>query len=105
MRNRKKPAKAASPAHTAPIVMRLYVAGEAVNSRLARSNLATICKESLLGKFELEVVDVLEEPRRALADGILVTPSLAKVAPRPAATIVGNLSDRSSVIRALGLRK
>jgi hypothetical protein len=46
---------------------------------------------------------VLEYPQRALADGILVTPSLAKLSPRPATKIVGNLSDKSSVMHALGI--
>jgi len=58
----------------------------------------------LQDNFKLEIVDVLEQPLRALADGILVTPSLAKLSPSPAANIVGNLSDKSGVMRALGIR-
>jgi circadian clock protein KaiB len=46
---------------------------------------------------------VLEYPLRALADGVVVTPSLAKLHPLPAATVVGNLSDRAGVLRALGI--
>jgi circadian clock protein KaiB len=52
----------------------------------------------------MEVVDVLEHPRRALADGVLVTPTLAKLSPRPAASVVGNLNDRSKVLLALGVK-
>jgi len=83
--------------------LRLYVAGGAPNSVRAIANLAAICKEHLQSRFTLEIVDVLQFPLRALADGILVTPSLAKLSPAPAAKIVGNLSDRSNVLQALGI--
>lgn len=86
------------------VVMRLYVANNAPNSALAVANLAAICKEYLGDRFKLEIIDVLEHPLRALADGILVTPSLAKILPLPAAKIVGNLDEKSSVLRALGLK-
>ena len=83
--------------------MRLYVAGGAPNSVRAIANLAAIGKEHLRFTFKLEIIDVLEFPLRALADGIQVTPSLAKVSPSPAVRIVGNLSDRSNVLHALGI--
>ncbi len=92
-------------ARSKTLVLRLYIARDAPNSARAVANLAEICKEYLHGRFKLEIIDVLESPLRALADGILVTPSLAKISPSPAARIVGNLSDRSSVIHALGIRK
>ena len=87
-----------------PVVMRLYISENAPNSVRAIANLAAICKEHLKDRFKLEIIDVLENPLRALADGILVTPSLTKVSPSPAAKIVGNLSDISSVLQALGIR-
>jgi len=85
--------------------MRLYIANNAPNSLRAVANLAAICKEYLKDNFELEIIDVLETPLRALADGILVTPSLAKMFPLPAVKIVGNLSDKSSVLHALGIKE
>jgi circadian clock protein KaiB len=85
------------------LVLRLYVADRAPNSALAIANLAVICKEHLAGRFELEIIDVLEQPLSALADGILITPSLAKLSPAPATTIVGNLSDTAGVLQALGI--
>lgn len=88
---------------TTVVVLRLYVADSAPNSARAIANLAAICKEYLGDQFELEIIDVLEEPQRALADGIIVTPSLTKISPSPLARIVGNLSDTSSVLHALGL--
>jgi circadian clock protein KaiB len=104
MRRKKKSGKSSAPAVTTAIDMRLYVANSAPNSLLAIANLAAICKEFLSDNFKLEIVDVLAEPLRALADGILVTPSLAKLSPSPTANIVGNLSDKGSVMRALGIR-
>jgi circadian clock protein KaiB len=88
---------------TTIVVLRLYVADSAPNSARAIANLAAICKEYLGDQFELEIIDVLEQPQRALADGIIVTPSLTKVSPSPLAMVVGNLSDTGSVLHALGL--
>ena len=91
------------PAGPPALVMRLYVSSGA-NSVQAVANLAAICDEYLKDAFKLEVIDVLENPLRALTDGIVVTPSLAKISPSPAARIVGNLSDKSGVLQALGIK-
>lgn len=81
----------------------LYVAGQAPNSQLAVGNLTALCQEFLPGRYQIEIVDVLTSPQRALAGGIMVTPSLALLGPGPALRIVGNLNDRGSVLHALGL--
>jgi circadian clock protein KaiB len=91
------------PKVTTAVVLRLYIADSAPNSVRAIANLAAICKAHFGDKFELEIIDVLEYPQRALADGILVTPSLTKISPSPSAKIVGNLSDTGSVLHALGI--
>jgi circadian clock protein KaiB len=105
MRPRKKSKSGgAGTAVTTVVVMRRYVADGAPNSIKAIANIEAICKEHLPDGYKLEIIDVLEFPQRALADGIVVTPSLTKISPSPAAKIVGNLSDRSSVLYALGLR-
>jgi circadian clock protein KaiB len=83
---------------------RLYVAGDAQNSAQAVANLAAICREHLPDLHEVEVVDVFRQPERALADGIFMTPTLVKLAPSPARTIVGTLSQTQPVLRALGLQ-
>lgn len=88
---------------TTMITMRLYVAGGAPNSVQAIANLEAICREHLKEGYKLEIVDVVEQPLRALADGVVVTPSLTKLSPSPAANVVGNLSDSSSLLRALGI--
>ena len=105
MRRKKTKRGASGKAVTTVVVMRLYIANNAPNSRRAVANLAAICKEHLEDNFKLEIVDVLEYPLRALDDGILVTPSLTKLSPLPAAKIVGNLSDKNSVLHALGIKE
>jgi circadian clock protein KaiB len=105
MRPKKAKSSRAGPAVTTVMVMRLYIADSAPNSLKAIANLEAVCKEYLQDSFKLEIIDVLEFPLRALADGILVTPSLAKIAPSPGTKIVGNLSDRSNVLSALGIKE
>ena len=101
---RRRPTKPkARHASVTVVVLRLYIVAGAPNSALAVANLEAICREHLKDSYKLEVVDVLEEPERAMADGILVTPSLAKLSPRPAASLIGNLSDAKKVVQALGL--
>jgi circadian clock protein KaiB len=104
MRHKKNDRSASGSAVTTVVVMCLYIADSAPNSAQAVANLEAICKEHLKDNFKLEIIDVLEYPLRALADGIVVTPSLAKMSPSPAAKIVGNLSDKGSVLRALGIQ-
>lgn len=90
---------------TTVVLLRLYIAGGAPNSIQAVANLKAICKEYLKDGHRLEVIDVLEHPRRAMADGVLVSPSLSRVHPLPGVNLVGNLSDKAKVLHALGLRK
>lgn len=82
---------------------RLYVAGNAMNSALAITNLKALCKTSLLKRHEIEIVDVLREPKRALADSVFMTPTLVKLTPPPTQRIVGTLAQTQSVLNALGL--
>lgn len=83
---------------------RLYVAGDAPNSAQAIANLAALCREYLVDRHDVEVVDVFRHPRRALEDQIFLTPTLVKLAPRPAPKrIVGTLSEKATLLQALGL--
>jgi circadian clock protein KaiB len=103
MVRKKKDRAASDPESATAVVMVLYITDSGPNSVRAVANLEAICKEHLQGNFRLEIIDVLQYPLRALADGVVVTPSLAKLSPLPAATVVGNLSDKSGVLRALGI--
>lgn len=87
------------------IIMRLYIAGSAPNSQRARRNLQALCDNHFTEPYELEIVDVLEEPLRALRDNVLLTPTLRKLSPVPPAQIVGDLSDSPSVLSALGIQE
>lgn len=89
--------------HREPFKFRLYVAGDTQNSIQAKSNLSEICQESLAGQHEIEIVDVFQEPKKALADGILMTPTLVKLSPDPMVKIIGTLSNKATVLQALGL--
>lgn len=100
---RRKPALG-SAGLTTVVVLRLYIAGRAPNSLQAIANLQAICQQYLQDGHELEIVDVLEQPGRALAEGVLVSPSLSKLSPLPGANIVGNLSDKRKVLLALGVK-
>lgn len=103
MKAKQKKAKKSALSATTVVVMRLYIAGSAPNSARAVANLEAICKRYLKSNYELEIVDVFEEPQRALAEGVLVTPSLSKLSPNPTARVIGNLSDETAVLLALGL--
>jgi circadian clock protein KaiB len=81
----------------ARLVLRLYVAGSAPNSVRAIANATAICDEHFAAQHTVE-------PERALADGIIVTPTLLKVSPSPVQRLVGNLSDTQQVVRTLEAR-
>ncbi|CAN5670220.1 hypothetical protein BH09VER1_BH09VER1_01700 [soil metagenome] len=82
---------------------RIYVAGDGPHSAQALANLRTICADYLPERHEVEVVDVLREPQRALADGVMLTPLLVKLSPAPMRRIVGTLSQREFALQTLGL--
>ena len=83
--------------------VRLYVAGEAPNSLAASANLRLALAHCAEHSVEVETIDVLKHPDRALRDGVLVTPMLVKVAPLPERRILGNLRDRHTLLGVLGI--
>ncbi len=82
---------------------RLYVAGDALNSVQAIANLTAFCHAHLADRHKIEIVDVFQDPKRALAEGIFMTPTLIKLAPPPTRRIVGTLSQTRVILVALGL--
>ncbi len=82
---------------------RLYVAGNTHNSAQAIANLAALCRTHLPGRHKIDVIDVFRNPKRALADGVFMTPTLVKLAPLPVQKIVGTLSQTETVLQVLGL--
>lgn len=87
----------------APVTLglRLYVAGAAPNSVRAIANATAICQEHFALSHRLEIIDVMWHPQRALADGVVVTPTLLKLRPEPLQRLVGDLSDTTQVLQAL----
>ncbi len=83
--------------------LRLFIAGSAPRSRRTIENLRRICARHLAGNFDLEVVDIYQQPELARADRIVAAPTLLKLAPLPARQIIGDLSDEVRVLRGLGL--
>lgn len=83
--------------------LRLYVVGDAPNSRAAIANLQALRSRHLPAQTEIEVVDLLSEPMRALEDRIVMTPTLLVLSTSPVRTVIGNLSDAGQVLDALGL--
>ena len=82
---------------------RLFVAGRSSRSLQAIANLRRMGEEHLRGGYELEVVDVTEDPESAESSRVLTTPTLVKEAPGPARRVTGDLSDVERVLFALDL--
>jgi circadian clock protein KaiB len=85
--------------------LRLYVAGQTPKSLAAFSNLKKICEEYMPGKYQIEVIDLLENPRLARGDQILAIPTLVRKLPEPVKKIIGDLSNTERVLVGLDLRK
>jgi len=86
-------------------LLKLYVTGNTTRTTTAIRNLKKICDETLLGQYELVVIDVLESPELAESDKILATPTLIKHLPPPLKQIIGDLSDGEKVIKGLDLER
>lgn len=83
-----------------PMLLRLYVAGKAPNSVRAIANVQAICSQHF-ASHEIEIIDLLVHPLKALADKIIVTPTLLRLSPLPVVRVIGNLNDSDQVIEAL----
>jgi circadian clock protein KaiB len=84
--------------------LRLYVAGQTQHSLEAFANLKKICEEYLKGRYTLEVIDLLENPKLARGDQILAIPTLVRKLPQPIRKIIGTLADTERVLVGLDLR-
>lgn len=84
-------------------ILRLYVAGQTPKSSLALINLKKICEEHLAGRYQIEVIDLLEHPQLARGDQILAIPTLVRQLPEPVRKIIGDLSNTERVLIGLDL--
>lgn len=81
--------------------LRLYVAGQTPKSVAAFANLKKICEQHLKGQYEIEVTDLLENPKLAKGDQILAIPTLVRKLPQPIRKIIGDLSNTERVLIGL----
>ena len=84
--------------------LRLYTAGQTPKSLAAIKNLKKVCEEHLAGRYEIEVVDLLKNPRLAKDDQIVAIPTLVRKLPDPVRKIIGDLSDTERARVGLQLR-
>ena len=85
-------------------VLRLYVAGTTSRSALAIANLMKICEEHLKGRYDLQVIDLYQQPELAKGDQIIAVPTLIKKLPPPLQKIIGDLSNSERVLIGLDLK-
>ena len=83
--------------------LRLYVAGKTPKSVTALANLKKLCEENLAGRYQIEVVDLVERPELAKADQIVAIPTLVRRLPSPLKRMIGDLSNKEKVIFGLDL--
>jgi circadian clock protein KaiB len=83
--------------------LRLFVTGASPNSTRAIANLKTICEEHLRDNYDLEIIDVHQQPLLAQSEQIIALPLLIKKAPGIERRLIGDMSDREKVLRGLGL--
>src|SRR6476620_4931410 len=85
-------------------VLRLYVTGSTPRSTKAISNLRALCEQHLSGRYDLEVIDIFQQPVLAKGEQIIAAPTLIKQLPAPLRKMVGDLSDTQRVLMGLDLQ-
>lgn len=83
--------------------LQLFILGESPKSLSAIANLRRLCDAELSGRYELEIIDVGQQPELAEAEGILATPTLLKRSPAPVQRIIGDMSHTEKVLLGLGI--
>ncbi len=86
-------------------VLKLYVAGLTPASRRAILNVKEICESNLQGRYDLQVIDIYQQPVLAEGEQIIAVPTLVKKLPTPLRKFIGDLSDRDRILVGLDLKK
>jgi circadian clock protein KaiB len=86
-------------------MLRLYITGMTPNSMRAVENIKNICEQHLKGRYELEVIDVFQQPTLAEGEQIIAIPTLIKQLPHPLRRLIGDMSNTEKVLLGLDLRK
>ena len=85
-------------------VLRLFITGHTEKSRRAVRNITRLCEEHLHGDYDLEVIDVYQQPELAIEHQLVAAPTLFKILPLPPRRMIGDLSDTGRVLAGLGIR-
>lgn len=85
-------------------ILRLYITGMTPNSKRAVENVKRICEEHLAGRYELEVIDIYQQPSLAAGEQIIAAPTLIKSLPSPLKKLIGDMSNTEKVLLGLDLR-
>lgn len=88
----------------AQYLLKLYVTGHTPRAEVAIDNLRRICEDDLGGRYDVEIIDVLEHPQLAEDEKVLATPTLIKSLPPPLRRVIGDLSDKEKVLLGLDVR-
>jgi len=83
--------------------LRLYVTGATPNSARAIVNLKEFCETHLKDNYELEIIDIYQQPLSAEADQVIAIPMLIKLAPMPQRRLIGDMSDKEKIFKGLNL--
>ena len=90
---------------TGEYVLRLYVTGMTARSSRAVNNLRTICDEYLQGRYELEIIDIYQQPTLAQGEQIIAAPTLIKALPPPLRRVIGDMSSSERVLVGLDIKR
>ena len=97
--------KAIQDAGSGTYILTLYVTGQTPGSQRAIRNIKKICEEELKGRYELEVIDIYQQPDKAKEAELIAAPTLVKTLPVPIRRLVGDMSDRERVLVGLDLKQ
>lgn len=97
-------AEAAKKSLNETYILRLYITGMTPRSAMAIANLRKICEEYLKDRYELDIIDIYQQPKLASGEQIVATPTLIKKLPAPLRRLIGDMSDKESVLFGIDLR-
>ncbi|MES2060976.1 MAG: circadian clock KaiB family protein [Bacteroidota bacterium] len=86
-----------------PYVLRLFITGASPNSIRAVENTKAICEEYLKDRYQLEVIDIHQQPQLAEGEDVIAVPLMIKKSPYPERRMIGDMSDTERVLKGLGL--
>lgn len=86
-------------------ILKLYVAGQSPKSAAAIANINKICEDNLQGRYQLDVIDLYQQPQLAQGEQIIAIPTLIRKLPLPLRRIIGDMSNTERVLVGLDIRK